>query len=106
MPEIPHAFGGEERRIEFFDRLSDLLDDFPELQTRMQRSHQNDPSDDHWYDEDGEDFDPQSPTLRTGIVLVIAHANMQMWEDISFLEPPHQSRFLTVGLLTEALDVT
>lgn len=105
MADVPMPFDTKARRIEFFDRLDQLLNDYPELQTRMLRSYEEDPADEHWISQE-ENFDPQSPTLRTGLVLVIAHANMQMWEDVTFLEPPNQSRFLTAGLLTNALEAS
>jgi hypothetical protein len=105
MPKLVSAFVTPARRGEFFDKLDALLNEFPEIESRMKRSYAEDPTDPYWTDdEEHQEFDPASPVVRTGIVLVLAHSNMQQWEDISWLDPLTQPHFMTKGLLATAME--
>jgi hypothetical protein len=105
MAEMPPIFTTAERRDEFIDKLNALIDEYPEIGTKMSRAYEEDPSDTFWTDRYGEEFDPTSPTYRTGIVLIIGHHNLQGWGDITFIEPDPQVRALSIGLIEQARDL-
>ena len=95
------------RRNEFFDRLSALMDEYPELTNQMSRQYAVDPSAPYWELRDDEPaYDPASPVMVTGIVLIISTSNTEGWEDVTVTEPFRQSSFLTHGLIGEALSFT
>lgn len=48
-------------------------------------------------------FDPNSPTILEGIALVLSHKNLDGWSDLAVISPSDQDRFVTSGLLTEAI---
>jgi len=77
------------RRDEFFDRLNNLISEFPELTS---------------VDEDDEfscncGFDRDSPRMVTGIVLAVIIRNLDDFEQIFWTTPYGQSHFLTKGII-------
>lgn len=88
-------------REEFFGKLRQLIAEYPNLADRMARDEAEsgicdcDPA-------QHPKFDPSSPVYLQGLVLVISHANMDHFEDISILAPPGQSTFMTKGLIASA----
>lgn len=95
------------RRNEFFAKLEALIDEYPELTDSMSRQYKLDPSGPYWEAQDDEPkYDPTSPVMVTGIVLVVSTTNTEGWEDIIVTEPFRQSSFMTHGLIGEALSFT
>ena len=97
------AFTSQTRREDFFIKLERLLDEYPEIMDRIKRAYEKDPTSSYWSSETG-DFNPASPMFRTGVVVLVGHGNMEMWEDISILEPFRQSHYITVGILKTAAE--
>lgn len=89
------------RRDEFFQRLAALIDEFPEISSFLRRAYEAS----HF---DGIDiepewaYNPESPTIIQGLVLIVSTTNMEMWEDVMVMDPTRQSQYLTEGLLNAA----
>jgi len=82
----------DERNKEFFERLEELVAQYGELELFGDVSE--DP-----------DFDPASPRILEGIVLILSHRNMQGVSSLTCIDKLHQNRFFTMGMLQGALDV-
>jgi hypothetical protein len=91
-------------RDAFFTELRLLVDRYPNLADHMSRDYADDPTDEHWGDEneDYAKYDPKSPMFLQGIVLVISHTNMEHYEDLTVLDPYEQSSYMTKGILSAA----
>lgn len=85
----------EERRTEFFARLEHLLGDYPEL---LGPQDQED-----IVDEVLNGYDPNTPKLCNGIVLVLAYGNLDHWDELVTTQPKAQSHYMTIGMLHQAL---
>ena len=87
-----------DRRAEFFARLEELIGEYPELLGPQ------DPDD--IVDEVVDGYDPKSPKIRTGIVLVLAYGNLDYWDELVPTSPLAQSHYMTIGMLHQALHLT
>lgn len=82
------------RHESFFAAVEALLDEYPELAAG---------DDDEEVDAILDGYDPASPKVVSGIVVLVAHGNLDGWSELTYTAPPHQSHYLTVGMLYKAL---
>lgn len=87
----------KQRKEKFFDRLNELISEYPEIIS----PYEDEDDDDH--DEDC-DFDPNSPKVVTGMVLLITTNDLNNYETLFFEKPLEQSHFHTVGMVKAASD--
>lgn len=93
----------KQHRDAFFVDLRDLLAKYPNIAGHMAREYENDPTNPAWSpDESYDRFNPRSPMIVQGIVLIVSHANLEHYEDVATLSPFEQSTFMTQGLLSKA----
>lgn len=79
------------RRDEFFEKLSALIAEFPELTT----------ADDVCDDCLNDGFDPDAPVVLTNIVIGVTVRNIDDFEQIFWTTPYGQSFFTTKGIVSE-----
>ena len=93
------------RRNEFFAKLEALIQQYPELTTTLSRQYAA--GSEYGFETEGDwpPYDPNSPTMINGLVLVITTVNMDGWEDLVVTEPTAQSRYLTGGIVSKALEL-
>lgn len=94
------VWNNKQQRAEFFAELSTLLEKYANIAENMARNYTADPTA-GWDPE----YDPTSPVIVRGIVIVITHANMENFEDLQILEPYDQSHYLTAGMLGRASSI-
>jgi hypothetical protein len=80
------------RRTLFHDKLSELIMEFPELMVNS--SYDTDTSE--------SDYDPSTPKMLVGQVLVIAWQNMENYTELFYTDPLPQNHFLSLGMVTSA----
>ena len=96
-----------QRQDEFFARLEALMSEYPEITNVMSRQYALDPADSMWEStNDQPGYDPSSPVMVTGIVLIVTSTNTEGWEDMTVSEPYQQSIYMTHGIIGEALSIT
>lgn len=71
------------RQQEFFTRLEALLNEYPELTTS---------------NIDIEGFDPATPKVINGLLLMVNWQNLDGWGETFWTNPPGQHRFTSIGM--------
>ena len=79
------------RRDEFFEKLSALIPEFPELTT----------ADDVCDDCQSDGFDPDAPVVVSNIVIGVTIRNIDDFEQLFWTTPYGQSYFTTKGIVAE-----
>jgi hypothetical protein len=80
-----------DERNKFHEELAELIAKYPGLS--------NEPE----YHEDCDcGFDPDSPKMLTGVLLVLSYQNMDAYNELFWTDPLHQSHFTSVGLAAAA----
>jgi len=82
-----------ERRKEFHEKLVALLSDYPEIATDMLDL------------DEIEGFDPNSPRVLQGHVLVVAYENLDVYGQLLWSAPYDQNYYQTLGMLQKAADI-
>lgn len=85
-------------REDFFAELKVLLDKYPHLGAMDIREVDDEDDIDEGYPA----FDPNSPMILQGVVLVLSYSNLEHYENIQILTPFEQSYYMSCGLLTRA----
>lgn len=83
-----------DRQQAFFAKLEGLLSEFPEIVDRDVEE---------LTDEILDGYDPSSPKMLTGLVVLVAHDNLADWSEMTVLHPRQQSHYMTTGMLHQAL---
>lgn len=91
MSALSHE-DNHQRKKEFFNRLENLIAEYPELTSR--------PDDDVCFDED---FDPSAPSIITGLIIVVSIKDINDYEQLFVEKPYEQSHFHTIGMMKSAL---
>lgn len=86
----------KKKKEKFFDRLNDLISEYPEI-----ISHYQDEDDEHDHDCD---FDPNAPKVVSGIVLLVTTRDLNGYETLFLERPFGQSHFHTSGMVRSASD--
>lgn len=79
------------RRDEFFEKLTALISEFPEITT----------SDEVCEDCQSDGFDPNAPAVLTNIVIGVTIRNIDDYEQLFWTTPYGQSHFTTKGVVSE-----
>ena len=98
----------KQQRDQFFQELRDLLAKYPNIALNQRREYERRPEllADYEVEDDGYPrWDPESPMILHGIVLLVNHSNLEHFEDLQLLIPFEQSNYHTVGMLSNALMV-
>lgn len=91
----------------FFVELRELIERYPSIGGRMAATFEGDP-DAEWAapcDSYHKGFDPASPMLCDGLIVIVSHRNLDGFEDMSVIRPRETSHYQDLGLLHAALDV-
>jgi hypothetical protein len=81
-----------DRRKEFHEKLVALIGEYPELAV--------DPLEDEY-----EGFDPESPRMLQGHVLVLSYENLDGYGQLLWSAPFDQNYYQTLGMLAKAADI-
>lgn len=92
MSSLSHE-DNHQRKKEFFNRLENLIAEYPELTSI--------PNDDGCFDDD--DFDPAAPSIITGLIIVVSTKDINDYEQLFVEKPYEQSHFHTIGMMKSAL---
>lgn len=89
----------------FFTELRDLIDRYPSIGGRMSATAADNPDAEWAAPQPGwhNGFDPSSPMLLEGLVLVVSHRNLDGFEDLSVIRQRESSHYQDLGLLTAAI---
>lgn len=98
------VWASKQHRDAFFADLRELMARYPCIANGMAREYDSDPTNSKWSgDDNGYDrFNPKSPMILQGVVVIVSHANLEHFEDMVTLVPYEQSGFMTQGMLTKA----
>lgn len=98
MPTAMPAWPNKQTRDQFFAEFKELLEKYPHLKSTEDAPER--------FGEDMEDgypeFDPASPLILQGIVVILSYSNLEHFEDIQILDPFEQSFYMSYGLLARA----
>ncbi len=83
------------RRDEFFEKLTTLISEFPELTT----------ADDVCDDCLCNGFDPDAPVIVTNIVIGVTIRNIDNYEQLFWTTPYGQSHFATKGIISAVAEM-
>lgn len=89
-------FADDARQDAFFDALEGLIAEYPEITN-------GDPDD--LADEITDGFDPSSPKMLAGLVLLLATNNVDGWSELTVLRPRNQLHYFTTGMLHQGLSL-
>lgn len=91
----------KERRDQFWAELDVFLNQYPELFDGMDEAYES-----FHHDSDCDCvYDPKSPKFLAGKALILHCKNLDNFESSIVLDPREQSRFHTIGLLKNGLDL-
>lgn len=96
----------KEKKNEFFEDLRALIAKHPNLADRMARENAEVPICIEEHDDGTDQYDPDSPVLLEGIVVLLSFTNLERYENLIILDPYEQSSFMTNGMLNRAVTVT
>lgn len=85
-----HDDSNRTKRDEFHRRLKELMGEYPEMFESPEDA------------EHCEHYDPSSPKVITGLVLVYSTQNLDRFEEIFWTDPAEQVHWLGIGLLKSA----
>ena len=90
------GFQTAQERDEFWARIDSVIADYPSLLNGLDAIYEGD--DDSY----GDVYNPMSPKVVTGRVLILGCANLENWESFIVIDPQDQSVFIKDGLIANA----
>lgn len=92
------AWPNKQTRDQFFAEFKELLEKYPHLKSTDDAPER--------FGEDVVDgypeFDPTSPLILQGVVIILSYSNLEHFENIQILNPFEQSFYMSYGLLNRA----
>jgi hypothetical protein len=105
VSEMAPLFPDRATQDRFFAELRELIERFPSIGGRMAATFAADPSADWAQPVEGHHavFDPASPMLCDGLVVIVSHRNLDGFEEMSVIRQRESSHYHDLGLLTAAI---